>query len=67
MRKRMFIVLLVCILIAVSVAPALAAGDKVRGEKGEGCVAQEQVEDPPPFPVEDLYDGDDNCRQGYPW
>jgi len=28
---------------------ALAGGDQVRGEKGEGLVHQWQVEDPPPF------------------
>ena len=46
MRKQVFIVLLLCALIVVSVAPALAGGDKVRGEKGAGCGTQVQFQTP---------------------
>ena len=33
----------------VTVTPALAGGDKVRGENGQGSVTQVEVQDPPPF------------------
>jgi hypothetical protein len=40
---------LVIILTLSITSAALASGDKVRGEKGEGSVVQVQVQDPPPF------------------
>ena len=48
MRKRIA-VLLACLLLVGSVSPALAGGDKVRGENGQGEVNQVQIQDPPPF------------------
>jgi hypothetical protein len=49
MRKRIAIVLLLCVLLAVSVAPVLAGGDKVRGDEGWGCVHQKFDTSNPPF------------------
>lgn len=40
--------LLAAIMLLLAATPALA-GDKVRGEKGQGEVKQNQVMDPPPF------------------
>jgi len=49
MRKAA-LVLVVVVAIAVSMtSSALAGGDKVRGDKGQGSVHQVQVQDPPPF------------------
>jgi len=42
------VVMLACALVLVA-GPAYAGGDKVRGDKGQGEVNQEQKEDPPPF------------------
>ena len=48
--KRIALVLLVVVSIAVSLtSSALAGGDKVRGENGQGAVRQVQVQAPPPF------------------
>lgn len=48
--KRTILTLMLITLLALFVAsPAFAEGDKVRGEKGQGCVNQNQVQDPPPF------------------
>jgi hypothetical protein len=48
--KRIILVLVAVILLTVSIAsPAFAAGDKVRGENGQGDVNQVQIQDPPPF------------------
>lgn len=48
--KKIFIALLVALtLLVFVVSPAFAGGDQVRGEKGQGTVNQEQVQDPPPF------------------
>lgn len=48
--KRLVIVLFLAVVLTLSIASsALAGGDKVRGEKGEGDVNQVQVQDPPPF------------------
>ena len=47
-RKRIA-VLLACLLLVGSVSPALAGGDKVRGENGQGAVNQVQEQDPAPF------------------
>jgi hypothetical protein len=35
---------------------AMAGGDKVRGDNGQGSVNQVQVQDPPPFQDPDLPD-----------
>lgn len=48
--KKLFAVLLVVLAVSIAIsAPVFAGGDKVRGEKGQGEVNQEQVQDPPPF------------------
>ena len=48
--KRLILTLLVATVLCIAVAsPILAAGDKVRGENGQGDVNQVQVQDPPPF------------------
>lgn len=48
--KKLFLVLLVVFALTIALAsPVFAGGDKVRGEKGQGEVNQEQVQDPPPF------------------
>ncbi|MCP5518409.1 MAG: hypothetical protein H7A45_14245 [Verrucomicrobiales bacterium] len=44
--KTLTMMALVAVLVAGS---AMAGGDKVRGDKGEGSVKQVQVQDPPPF------------------
>ena len=49
MKRVISILLIVAVLSLVIASPALAGGDKVRGEKGQGCVGQVQVQDPPPF------------------
>lgn len=49
MKRIFFIGLLVVALLAVTTSTAFAAGDKVRGENGQGDVNQVQVMDPPPF------------------
>ena len=49
MRKAA-LTLVVVVAIAISMtASAIAGGDKVRGENGQGAVNQVQVQDPPPF------------------
>ncbi|MFH1085311.1 MAG: hypothetical protein V1772_06080 [Chloroflexota bacterium] len=40
---------LAALLMATVVTTALAGGDQVRGENGQGTVNQVQVQDPPPF------------------
>lgn len=48
--KRVGLVFLLVIVLTLGItSAALASGDKVRGEKGEGSVIQVQVQDPPPF------------------
>jgi hypothetical protein len=48
--KKMFISLLIVIAVSLAVAlPALAGGDQVRGDNGQGAVTQVQVQNPPPF------------------
>lgn len=49
MKKLAGIIIAVMILSLVVAAPALAGGDKVRGESGQGDVNQVQIMDPPPF------------------
>lgn len=49
MRKAVYTALIVVVVFAFAVSPALAGGDKVRGENGQGSVNQVQVQDPPPF------------------
>ena len=49
MKKTLFIVLVVVALSIAITSPVFAGGDQVRGEKGQGSVNQEQVQDPPPF------------------
>ena len=42
--------LIVIMLSALLLHPVFAEGDKVRGEKGQGCVNQVQMEDPESIP-----------------
>jgi hypothetical protein len=50
MMKRILLVLVVVVVMTFGITTsALASGDKVRGENGEGSVVQVQVQDPPPF------------------
>jgi hypothetical protein len=49
MKKMILVVLMAIILVLALAIPALAGGDKVRGENGQGDVNQVQVQDPPPF------------------
>ncbi|MBN2075745.1 MAG: hypothetical protein JW762_09360 [Dehalococcoidales bacterium] len=48
--KKLLIITIIAILVFASISStALAGGDKVRGENGQGDVNQVQVQDPPPF------------------
>ena len=48
--KRLTLIFVIAAMLTLSVvSPAFAGGDKVRGDKGQGCVNQVQVEDPAPF------------------
>ena len=49
MKRLSLTVMMVVALLMATVTPALAGGDKVRGENGQGSVTQVQVQDPPPF------------------
>jgi len=49
MRRTILTVPIAALLLAASVSSALAGGDQVRGDKGQGAVNQVQVQDPPPF------------------
>ena len=48
--KRTILVLMLTIMLVLWLAyPAFASGDKVRGDKGQGCTNQVQEQEPPPF------------------
>ena len=48
--KRLTVVTgLLTLLFILTASSVFAGGDQVRGEKGEGSVVQNQVQDPPPF------------------
>jgi hypothetical protein len=49
MKKIAIITLIVTALVVATTSAVFAAGDKVRGENGQGAVVQVQVQDPPPF------------------
>jgi hypothetical protein len=49
MKKILTHLLIVGLLLLVSTMPALAGGDQVRGDNGQGAVNQVQVQNPPPF------------------
>lgn len=49
MKKIVFAIVSVAVLTLCITSPALAGGDKVRGDNGQGEVNQVQVQDPPPF------------------
>jgi hypothetical protein len=49
MKRALLTALLAALVVLMSALPALAGGDKVRGENGQGGVNQVQVQDPPPF------------------
>ena len=49
MKKAILATLVAAMLFALVTVGALAGGDKVRGDNGQGGVNQVQVQDPPPF------------------
>lgn len=49
MKKVTIALLAATLLFALAVSTALAGGDQVRGENGQGAVNQVQVQNPPPF------------------
>ncbi len=49
MKRAILILLLTTMLVLWLSLTAFTNGDKVRGEKGQGCVNQNQVQDPPLF------------------
>jgi hypothetical protein len=49
MKKAIFAMTVVMILVLSLAIPASAGGDQVRGDNGQGGVTQVQVQDPPPF------------------
>ena len=49
MKNKIVVLVIVALLLVSSISTALAGGDKVRGELGQGPVNQVQVQDPPPF------------------
>ncbi len=49
MRRKLFTILILVILLITTSFAVLAGGDQVRGENGDGSVNQVQVMDPPPF------------------
>jgi len=49
MKRILCVGVLVAVLLIITASAAVAAGDKVRGDKGEGPVNQVQVQDPLPF------------------
>ena len=49
MKKLLIITILVILVFASVSSTALAGGDKVRGDNGQGGVNQVQIQAPPPF------------------
>ncbi len=49
MKKTFANLLIVALLLLATAMPALAGGDQVRGDNGQGGVNQHQVMEPPPF------------------
>jgi len=49
MKKTFANLVIVALLLLATAMPALAGGDQVRGDNGQGGVNQHQVMDPPPF------------------
>ena len=49
MKKAILVILIVVALVISTTVTAMAHGDQVRGDNGQGAVNQVQVEDPPPF------------------
>jgi hypothetical protein len=49
MKRAILIILLIMMLVLWLGLTAFTNGDKVRGDRGQGCVNQNQVQDPPPF------------------
>ena len=47
--KKTLLILLAVIAFSMAITSPVFAGDKVRGEKGQGEVIQVQEQDPPPF------------------
>ena len=48
--KKLALILILAVIMTLSItSSALAAGDKVRGDNGQGDVNQVQIQDPPPF------------------
>ncbi|MBN2240336.1 MAG: hypothetical protein JW712_11235 [Dehalococcoidales bacterium] len=49
MKKALIIIAVVLLVMASLSTTAMAGGDKVRGDNGQGDVNQVQIQDPPPF------------------
>ena len=49
MKRVVLVLMLVIMLVLWLGSPSFAGGDKERGDKGQGCVNQSQIQDPPPF------------------
>ncbi len=49
MKKNIITILLIVAILMLTVTTAFAAGDKQRGDVGDGCIYQWQWMDPPPF------------------
>jgi hypothetical protein len=47
--RKFYLVILIVVLVFSMATPAVAGGDQVRGDNGQGTVNQNQVMDPPPF------------------
>jgi hypothetical protein len=50
MKRVVIILFLVIMLSALMFTPVFGEGDKVRGEKGQGCVNQAQIENEKSLP-----------------
>lgn len=49
MKKTVFSLLIVIVLLIVAAMPAFAEGGQVRGDNAQGPATQVQIQDPPPF------------------
>ena len=49
MKRAVLALILVIMFVLWLAYPAIASGDKVRGDKGQGCINQIQEQDPLPF------------------
>jgi hypothetical protein len=49
MKKTLFSLLIVIVLLIVAAMPAFAGGDQERGDNAQGPATQVQIGNPPPF------------------